>query len=70
MLQWRMRITGAPAKPRVPSGVVRAGLRCNLPGSVSIDDSGFVTIQRHLGVALTSVGAGDDIDMRLPGVFW
>ena len=42
----------------------------HLPSSVSIDVSGFVTIQRHLGVALTSVGAGDDIDMRLPRVFW
>ena len=28
MLLWCMRITGAPAKSRVTSEVVRAGLRC------------------------------------------
>jgi len=64
MLLWRMTIRGAPAECLVSSIAVPAGLGMHLARSVSIGVSGFVTIQRHVGPALTSVGAGNDIDQR------
>jgi len=66
MLLWRMSIRGAPAQCLVSSIAVPAGLGMHLARSVSIGVSGFVTIQRHVGPALTSVGAGNDIDQRVP----